>query len=207
MNTLNTLTPDLQRQVSSELGADETLLWAGQPDRGRMARLGTCPALFGIPFTLFALFWIAAATGIGSLVGGAARASGAPGPFGFFGFFGLFGVPFVLVGLGLMLSPLWLTLKATRTAYAVTNRRVILFEGSLWRGTTVRTVAAGQLADRSRTQNPDGSGDLIFNRLTTVRYDSDGDRSTRRVGFYGIPDVHGVDDLIRRTFEERAGPR
>lgn len=203
MNSHTPLPPELERQVNSEIGEGETLLWAGQPDRGRMARMGTCPALFGIPFTLFALFWIGMAAGIGSLVGGAARSTGAPGVFGFFSFFGLFGIPFLLVGLGLVFSPLWLSLKAARTAYAVTSRRVILFEGNVWPGTTVRTVAAAQLADRSRTQNPDGSGDLVFNRLTTVQYDSDGDRRTRRVGFYGIPDVHGVDDLIRRTFEDR----
>lgn len=198
------LPPDLQRRIDDEIEPGETLRWAGQPDRGRMARMGTCPALFGIPFTLFALVWMGMAGGIGSLIGHATQTVSPGSPFEFFPLLGLLGVPFVLVGLGLMLSPLWLSLKAARTVYAVTDRRVLLFEGSLWRGATVRSLGAAQVADRSRTQQADGSGDLIFNRLTSVSYDSDGDRRVSKVGFYGIPDVKTVDDLIQQAFGGRA---
>lgn len=194
------LLPEMQRRIEGEIEPGETLRWAGQPDRGRMARMGTCPALFGIPFTLFALFWMGMAGGIGSIIGQSARTVSPGSPFGFFSLFGLFGVPFVLVGLGLMLSPLWLSLKAARTAYAVTNRRVLLFEGSLWRGMTIRTLGAAQVGDRSRTQRADGSGDLVFNRLTSANYGSAGNYPTAKVAFYGIPDVKTVDELIQQTF-------
>ncbi|MBV9852524.1 MAG: hypothetical protein JO250_22900 [Armatimonadetes bacterium] len=184
------LPPDLERQLQNELDAGEAVLWSGQPLPGRYARQGIAPMLFGIPFTAFAVFWMYGASGFGHPING-------PGPVAFFW---LFGLPFLLIGLGMLLSPLWLWRKAGRTAYAVTDRRVLILGGGSFGSTNIRNVPPPALTDRTRTQFADGSGNLLFPRLTTVRYDSEGDRTTNTVGLYGIPDVKGVDDLIRRTF-------
>ncbi len=210
-----TLPPEQRRLIDAELASGETLLWAGQPAPSRMAKMGIVPMLFGIPFTAFALFWTAMAGGMALLfhgVGSRVPGGGAlAAPFTFFSFFPLFGLIFVAVGASLLLSPLWLSLKAGRTVYAVTNQRVVLWTGNLWGGPTVRSLSPAQIGDRMRTQGTDGSGDLVFPRAATLSasngYDNTagfGYNRTRyqvnQVGFFGIPDVKGVDDLLRQTF-------
>ena len=158
----------------------------------------------------FALFWIASASGMFSSAHGATSA--APFPFALFP---LFGIPFVLAGLGLLTSPLWLMRKASRTAYAITNKRVLILDGAAFRATTIRSLGPEMLGDRTRTQSNDGSGDLIFTRASTISlqsgYNSNlnssfssynrGGTIVNQVGFYGIPNVKSVDDLLRDTFE------
>src|SRR6266568_1851621 len=103
--------------VTPQLDPGESLLWCGVPDPSRIA-LSTLPAaLVGIPFAGFAAFWIYMAYTMTS------KASRAIGPFAFFP---LFGVPFLLVGLGVLGSPLWAYLAALRTAYAVTGQRAMI---------------------------------------------------------------------------------
>ena len=207
------LPTDAQRRIDGELSPGETLLWAGQPSSSRMARQGIVPMLLGIPFTAFALFWTAAAGGFAFLFGGAARAvSGGNGAFAApFLLFPLFGLIFVVVGCGLLLSPLWLFLGAQRTLYAVTSKRVIVWSGRIFGGVTVRSLSPAQLGDRARTEAGDGTGDLIFPRAATISTYQDMDntdgfgysRTRTRVtqfGFYGIPQVKQVDDLLRQTF-------
>ncbi len=205
-----TLPMDAQRRIDGELSPGETLLWAGQPSPGRMARQGIVPMLFGIPFTAFALFWTAMAGGFAFLFNGVARSAGGSGAFAApFLLFPLFGLIFVAVGLGLLLSPLWLSLGAKRTLYAVTSQRVIVWTGGVFGSVTVRSLSPVQLGDRARTEAGDGSGDLIFPRAATLSTYQDTDstngfsRTRTRVtqfGFYGVPQVKQVDDLLRQTF-------
>lgn len=201
---------DAQRRIDGELSPGETLLWAGQPSPGRMARQGIVPMLFGIPFTAFALFWTAMAGGFGFLLGGAVQSAGGSGAFAApFLLFPLFGLIFVVVGFGLLLSPLWLYLGAGRTLYAVTSKRVIVWNGRVFGGVTVRSLSPAQLGDRARTEAGDGSGDLVFPRAATLSTYQDTDSTngfsqtrTRvtQFGFFGIPQVKQVDDLMRQTF-------
>lgn len=202
---------DAQRRIDGELSPGETLLWAGQPSPGRMARQGIMPMLFGIPWTAFALFWTAAAGGFAFLAGGAVRSSGGGAFAAPFLLFPLFGLLFVVIGFGMLLSPLWLYLGAKRTLYAVTSKRVIVWNGRVFGGVTVRSLSPSQLGDRARTEAGDGSGDLIFPRAATVSTYQDTDNSdgfgysrtrTRvpQFGFFGIPNVKSVDDLMRQTF-------
>ncbi len=202
---------DAQRRIDGELSPGETLLWAGQPSPSRMARQGIVPMLLGIPWTAFALFWTAAAGGIGLLAGGAVRSSGGGAWAAPFLLFPLFGLIFVVIGFGLLLSPLWLYLGAGRTVYAITNQRVIVWSGRVFGGVTVRSLSPTQLGDRARTEAGDGSGDLMFPRAATISTyqdtnNTDGfgySRTRTRVtqfGFYGIPQVKQVDDLLHQTF-------
>ena len=119
---------ELAGLVDAEFGKGERIVWIGQPIRSRLARSSLPIALFGVPFTAFAFFWIMTASGMKGL--------GFPGPSGFFV---LFGIPFVLVGLGMLTSPLWMYLKAGRTVYAVTDRRALVIDGGLFGRMTVRS--------------------------------------------------------------------
>lgn len=192
---------DLQRRLDDELDSSERLLWAGQPDPGRMARQGGCLAAFGIPWTLFAVFWTVTASGIGGIISsgfpGGSRGPGA--------LFGLFGLPFIAVGLGLLTAPFWMARRARRTIYAVTDKRALIIEGGFGGSFSVRSLAPPLLADRARNQRSDDSGDLVFTRTRQVTWQntSDGPRSNTSVaGFYAVADVKHVDDLIQDTFEK-----
>jgi hypothetical protein len=79
----------------------------------------------GIPVTAFAIFWMALASQQTKQISG-------PGSF-----FPLFGIPFIVVGLGMLSSPLWRGRKALRTVYALTDQRAIIFEGGFFGGVAI----------------------------------------------------------------------
>src|SRR5215469_12915742 len=109
------LRPDEQQQLQSELGSDESLLWAGKPNTSVIFHPSDW---YMIPFSLlwggFAIFWEATASGF---------SQGHPTP----SFFTLWGIPFVLIGQyfiwGRFFYAAW---KKTRIIYAITNRRVLV---------------------------------------------------------------------------------
>lgn len=103
--------------------------------------------LFGVPFTGFAIFWIATASGM--FLGGAGEA----GQGGFFAFFPLFGIPFLLVGLGMLTSPYWMYRRALKTCYALTNHTIHLFATS-FRGPHQPTFAVSSIFSSFITSSP-----------------------------------------------------
>ena len=141
--------------------------------------------LFGIPWTAFAIFWMAGASGF-------KLPDLSNGP----GLFPLFGIPFVLIGFGILSSPYWMHRKARRTAYVITNQRALILAGGFGRSMTVRSFEPHRLGDLRRVQNSDGSGDLIFER--TWKSDNDGDGQSTDYGFLAVQDVKKVETLIRK---------
>jgi hypothetical protein len=105
---------DPRRQLEPYLRPGEQLLWAGRPDPA----VHLTPAdVFVIPFSLlwggFALFWTYSAA-----------AGGAPLPFV------LFGVPFVALGLYMLVGRFVYKAQRKRaTAYGVTTERVLVAVG------------------------------------------------------------------------------
>jgi hypothetical protein len=181
----NNLPRDVAALVGAELQPGERITWAGQPIPGRFARRSIGAVLFGIPWTAFAIFWIAGASGFKL-----------PDFSHGFGLFPLFGVPFVLIGFGMISSPYWMRRKARRTAYVVTDQRALILDGGWWRSTTIRSFEPHRLGDIRRVQNLDGSGDLIFER--TWASDNDGGKQSTDHGFLAIQDVKTVETLIRQ---------
>jgi hypothetical protein len=176
-----------ERTAQSELEAGENLLWAGQPDPKRLALQSLPIAIFGIPFTAFAVFWIVNALNIGSHM---PRSGG-------FDFFPLFGIPFLLVGLGMVSSPLWIHRKGSQTVYAVTDKRLLIIKGGASR--SVQSFDESSIGNIERVERPNGSGDIIFAQQVQ-NYQSSGGHSrtsTERIGFFGIPDVRSVEKLVR----------
>ena len=183
--------------VRSELSDGERLLWVGQPRPSRFA-YGAIPiVLFGVPWTGFALFWIASA----SSFGGSNNVNGSPPGVGVFRFFPLFGLPFVLIGLGMLSSPYWLWRQAKRTCYALTDRRAMLWKAGMFGSVAVRSYGPEALDKVSRTAYPNGCGDLVFEEVVTIGRDSDGNRttSTTRHGFMAIERVREVEELLRKA--------
>lgn len=171
--------------MDDELRSGERLVWSGQPIASRLARRSIGIVLFGIPWTAFAVFWIAGASGF--------KMPDFSHPSGLFA---LFGVPFVLIGLGMLSSPYWMMRKAKRTAYVITDKRAIVFSGGLWGSITVRSFEPDKLKDIRRVQKPDGTGDLIFDQIWTNN--GNGSKQNMDHGFLAIADVRNVEQMISR---------
>lgn len=174
---------DLER----ELTAGETLLWNGRPRQGLMLR--PVDALL-IPFSLmwggFALFWEAAV-----VLGGAPI------------LFMLWGVPFLLVGLYMIVGRFFVdaALRA-RTTYAVTSQRVLLISGLFSR--TVRSLPLQTLGEITLQERSDGSGTISFGPSMPLvgqyrGFAWPGVSQRLQPAFERIPDARQVHDLIRNA--------
>ena len=180
--------------VERELASGEHLIWFDRPRPWALARRDLPKSLFGIPFTAFAIFWVSAA------YFGTSHAKES-GPFEFFP---LFGVPFIAVGLGLLLSPLWSVLKARSTIYAITDERLMIIEGLRIRRVTSYTSADIQQIER--TERRDGSGDVVFRRelpLGRRNSISFGSFNATRIGFFGVADARRVETSVRQLAQGR----
>src|SRR5215831_14428924 len=147
--------PDPTTNISQELDAGEKLLWAGRPRQGIFFR--PSDALL-IPFSLiwggFAIFWEATA-----LYATSRPHSDAPDFIRFI--FPLWGLPFVAIGLYLIFGRFFVDrAQRAKTAYGITDRRVIIRSGIFSRTTkslNLRTLSDVTLAERS-----DGSGTITL---------------------------------------------
>ena len=167
-----------------EMRPGEKLVWAGRPRPGAVARGSLLASAFGIPFLAFALFWT-------FLASGAAKGGG----FGFF--FPFFGLPFIIVGMGIVGTPLWAAVRARSTIYAITDQRIVIMRTGGTR--EVQSYGPEDLDSLDRRERPDGSGDIIFRNENLMRRGRNGTYvSNNKIGFFGIPDVRQVEQSIRR---------
>jgi hypothetical protein len=186
--------PEHDPRIPAELNVGERLVWAGRPVPGLVARKALPVALFGLAFLGFSLFWAGSAVSMGS------SASGGPPLMNLV--FPLFGLPFILVGVWMLMTPLRSRRAARKTLYALTDRRAIVWEPR-WRSDRVASFGPEALAELRRNQRSDGSGDLIFRRRP-MRSDSDVPIHRMHEGFLGVAAVGELEKLVRETLE-RAG--
>ena len=174
---------DLQEFIRRELHPGETIVWSGAPIHRFFTPPATASFLFGIPWTAFAIFWTVGA-GIGTLF---------TGGLSWFSLFPLFGVPFILIGLGMLSAPLLAYRKSRRSAYVVTDKRAITFEGG--KSMTIRSYPPEKLRHIYRTEKRDGSGDVII-KVRSWK-DSDGDRQSEELGFLRVRDAREVERRLK----------
>ncbi len=138
-------TAEVRHEFQRELGSQEKLLWAGQPRQGLLLRAAD---IFLIPFSLlwggFAVFWEWAVVRSGA-------------PF----FFALWGVPFVLMGIYIVIGKFFVDARQRRRAfYGVTNQRVIIVSGLF--GRSVQSLDLGSLPGLSLDEKATGQGTISF---------------------------------------------
>jgi hypothetical protein len=189
MNTTPAIPGELEDKVKRELEAGESIRWMEQPIPRFFTPISTAVFLFGIPWTVFALFWeVIACWGV---LGSISRYKQVPGTLIFSIVFPLFGLPFLLVGFGMLASPLWARRNALKTVYVITDRRAITFDA----GWTVRSYSPDQLQDIFRRERGDGTGDVIFSQR--VWLDSGRDRHKQNLGFLNIREAKRVEQMLR----------
>lgn len=176
--------PALGMALRPELQPNEQLRWARQPAAGRYARSKSVLVVaMGIFFVVFANFWIGVVQAVGIGFG--------------YGFFWMFGLPFLVIGLCLVFSPVYRYVKARRMIYAVTDQRVLTL--SRFPSYRVQSFERGQLGRLDKKVGRGGVGDLIFHSATKEWIDR---TETIRHGFYSTPDVAGAEQQIRRIIAD-----
>jgi len=173
---------DLKEKVDRELESGERISWIDMPRPAFFTPRSKAMFFFAIPWTLFAVFWICGAAGF--KVPDFKEGSG---------LFPLFGLPFLFIGIGMLMSPLFAYYKSLKTVYAITNLRALTFEGG--RSETVRSYPPLKLLNVYRKENRDGTGDVIIS-FEEWR-DSDGDRNTQLLGFFRIREPNRVERMLK----------
>ena len=176
--------PALMDRVTAQLDAGEKLVWTGQPRLDLATRPKYFLVPFGIVFLVFSLIW---------MVGAGLLTVGLMAPCA---------LPFIAVGILLIVSPVWLRRRAENVLYALTDRRAIIWEPGWFTSHTVRSYTSGGLGRMARFERADGSGDLVFEEVTASNWDSQNNTTsttTTRRGFMGIDNVREIEDLVRRT--------
>ncbi|HNX04814.1 MAG TPA: hypothetical protein PKI32_04895 [Opitutales bacterium] len=178
--------------VSRELARGENIEWSAMPRPRFFTKTSTGAFLFAIPWTAFAVFWTVGASG----------ALGTGGVSGGSVVFALFGVPFILVGLGMLSTPLWVRWHDRKTIYVITDRRALTFVGG--RSITVRSFTPDKLGDIFRREKSDGSGDVVFGMDYGV--DTEGKSRVGELGFFNIPNVRAVDEKLQKLAAKASQP-
>jgi Bacterial PH domain len=187
---------DAQLRAQSELQSGESLYWTGTADPGRAALSALPAAIFGIPFAGFALFWMSTAFHATSAMHKSSNNAFTKS----FTVFPLFGLPFLLVGLGIVLAPLWAYLNGRRTVYAVTNQRVMVVTGGNSR--SVKSYTPADILGVEHRERPDGSGDIVI--LTNAITRTNNMTSQVKVVLSGVPNVKQVAQQVLTLHSQRS---
>lgn len=144
-------------RLEEVLGAGEQLLWSGSPAPGAKFKGSAALRVFGIFWLAFSLFWEA----------GALTAVGAAGAAGLF--FPLFGLPFVGIGVYMVLvAPQSRNRRLRKSIYGVTDRRVLIM---LCTGSgAVRSVDLDAVLSMEVETRADGLGNLYFDTPSDHAY-------------------------------------
>ena len=162
--------------VTPQFRRGERALWTERPSPLARARSKLTFFLFGIPFFCFAVFWIAGASQSGDAI------------------FPLFGIPFVVVGAGLLLSPVWSFWEARNwLVYAITDQRILIIRTFPRR--KVESFEPSDITKLERTTKSDGSGNVIF--AEEERRGRNGTYMMPR-GFYGVPNAMQVEEAVMK---------
>jgi len=137
---------ELPEEIRGAIAPGEHALWWGRPRQGIVLRGSD---VFTIPFSLlwcgFAIFW---ETGVAS-------SGNAPG------FFVLWGIPFVAVGIYMVIGRFFVeSLQRSKTFYALTSDRILIVSGVLSR--TIKSLALNTLSDVTLTEGHGGKGSITF---------------------------------------------
>jgi hypothetical protein len=143
---------DLQEKVRRELEIDETIQWIDMPVPRFFTPFSIGAFLFAIPWTGFAVFWTFGAAGF-TIPDFSEGLSGVD-------IFPLFGLPFILIGIGLLTTPIRTYWRALKTVYVITDQRAITIQGG--RTTVVRSFPPRDLQNIFRKEKRDGTGDVII---------------------------------------------
>ncbi|MCU0568461.1 MAG: hypothetical protein MUF49_17925 [Oculatellaceae cyanobacterium Prado106] len=182
----------MRERIDRELDPGENIRWIERPARNLLELVIAVVAvwIFAVPWTGFAIFWIWGAWGF--------RwpdwRQGIPMQF----IFGLFGVPFVLIGVAMLVGPFWAWYERGNAVYLITNKRAIAFEGM--GKTQIRSFFPHEIQNLHRREYRSGMGDVMLGVRSWK--DSEGDERKEDIGFKGVRNAKEVERMLRSLMEE-----
>lgn len=184
----NSISSHLQQFLQREVSANnESIVWTGKPNPGAYMKKSIPIVLFAIPWTAFAIFWMFGAASFGDFDGFNS----------FDDFFFLFGTPFVLIGIGMFLSPIYQRQKALNTIYAITNKRILIIQSGFFSKENIglQSFTKDDIEMLERQEKSNGMGNIFFKK--EVRYGSKGSTYIENIGFWGIKNVRAVESHLQ----------
>jgi hypothetical protein len=176
----------LKDTVSWEIGS-ESVLWADTPAPWVYARRHWKTALFGIPFTAFAVFWT---LGVDGRLENVRSGNHAPP------LILLAGLMFIGIGVSMLLSPLLANIKSERVYYVLTDKRAIIFQKVLT--TKITSIHRDGLKGFERVSYGGNQGDLVFRRTITG---SGRSRREEVIGFLGLDSFQEAEASLWKLLE------
>lgn len=168
MKVLTTLPPELQEQVARTLLPGEQPVWVAQPIPTLVNRL-TIPAIF---FACFGVFFSALVFVVGGVVM----------------------LPFLCLLTGVPVATVFLIRRRMRrTVYVLTEQRAFVLRPTWRKGWQSYGWPLVPDMIKERELRPDGSGDIIFGY---EKQRSDEHDTTVPMGFFNLPDVRKVEQLV-----------
>lgn len=149
----------------------ERLLWHGRPNGGvRLTDFLTARLPFGLVFTAFAVFWMAATSQMAQM---GASSGGA------FDHFPLFGLPFICVGLYMAFGiPIWDAYERRHASYALTDEAAYIATELFGR----RSLKRYPISDMNALELEDGpQGTVWFSREVQVYRRTSSHRTTNSI--------------------------
>jgi len=191
MLTLSHLPADLRSAVERETRG-EVVRWIGRPRPMTVLAKAAPIWLMGIPwsaltFTIFGALILAVLAG--------KPPTRVVHPWEYWAMAGavVFTAGFVLVGLGMLLAPIYAAMKARRTVHVITDRKLLTITAG--RSTSVGSIAPAEILRIDRQQRPDGAGTLRV--VTGIGRDSDGDKYERTEELIGVAEAQKAEVLLR----------
>lgn len=173
----------LKQELQKQLDKREQILWADRPKQGILFRASDgCLIPFSLAWGGFTIFWESMVIAMDAPI-----------------FMALFGIPFVLIGLYLIIGRFFHDMYIRKNMiYGLSEKKIIIK-----RGDNLRFVDLFSLSDIQLIEKKDGSGSILFNN----KYNSTNNKinsstanfapfSSTALGFEAIPNVRAVYNQI-----------
>lgn len=185
MLTIAELPEKLKNRVHHELERGERVQWLETAVPHFLDGSSTLKFLVSLPCTGFSIYWMVEAAKTAQQDG--------------FRFFYLFGLPFLLIGLGLMSSPILVYFQSSWTVYLLTSHRAIVIQYRWWK-TVTWSFFPEEINTVFRKDLWSGTGDVILGRREWL--DSEGSVRGEDLGFLGVREAKEVERQVRRWRED-----
>jgi hypothetical protein len=188
LNKLN-IPEELRGIIAQELNPEESILWIEQPiPRFFFTESSIYVFWFGVFFTSGALFLtygrIAASP---TILEDSIRMR-----------FILADLFFILIGFGLLSTPIWVKQRAKKRVYLVTNKRAITIQGGWF--SNIISYFPEQLKNLYRKERNDGTGDVVIGTRIKRSTNSAGNSSTsiEEIGFMGVQNPQETEKWLQQ---------
>ena len=187
MRTNFDIPKELEARVTDELEAGERIVWIDMPIPRFFTSYSTSAFGFGIFIAAFVLLIITSMVEDTSEI---------------LSWQSLWLIPVIAlpasVGLFLLYNPISAYLGASKTVYAISNKRAIVLDED--QSSDICSYRPAELQSVYRTEKRDGSGDVII--LHEVHVDSEGHHEIKKLGFLNVRNSKEVEYMLKQLAEE-----